>query len=979
MKYSNTTLRELSKRYKNILIKCALINAALFISFSPAISDAAPLYTDNIFENASFSNLSSEYDGGVFSTGLKNGIGPDGISLTFNGASSFTNNYAKNGGALILNKTSTTSFEGPATFTGNYTTFQYGGAIFNDGSLTFKNTASFTNNYSQATAGAIYNREGTITFKDIVSFTNNGNNTNGETVSIQGGAILNSGTIYFEKLATFTKNAAQQNGNSIFNTGNMYFNGGLIHNENGSQNAVQNNTGIDNHGVIEIIGGNVEVNNNIAIGTSGISNTGTLLIGATTNTETQETTIQPVESISFKNNSASNGSGAALNVGGNAQLYANQILFDTNTINGSYGGAIFNSGDLTINGNTNTFTNNQAHSTTDDITIKKYYQYGGGAIQNRGNTNTTTLTIGTNESLNTFENNISYQHGGAIYARAVDGAGQNSEIIINGNSVFTSNTAHYNGGAIGNFAAKTNENGLTSGGKASITFNGETTFTQNTSNGLGGAIYNNDTVTFNGATIFKENTDSLGKNDIHNDGTVTFNGDVTLDGGISGNGSVIFENGISLTAELQKTTILANSVAFNGNNSINLIVANGLANNEYDFIDATSLTGEEAVTIAENSVYNLTLNENGKINVSVKSGDELAKSINSPISSQEANALSAILTSNGEGTEKGNQITSAISNAIQNGHSAEAVQAIQDLAPSTSQVVSNIAREASATISRISSTRMDSVKGTSGGDTFEGTGIWAQGLYNHTKQDATANSNGFRANSSGLAFGVDTKISNSVLLGVGYGYMNTDADSLGHDLEVDGHNFFVYGKYQPTKWYIDAVLNYNYARYTEKKAPFAIQLRSKYDVNSYGAQVMTGYDMSYGISTEIGLRYLYIDADSYFDGVQHIRSKTDDILTAVIGAKYQKDMYKTQDLTLKPIVKLAATYDIVSDNSTANVSVLGGGNYVINSERLHRFGIEAGAGITASMGNLDLTLEYNGAFKKDYRSQSGILKARYNF
>ena len=72
-------------------------------------------------------------------------------------------------------------------------------------------------------------------------------------------------------------------------------------------------------------------------------------------------------------------------------------------------------------------------------------------------------------------------------------------------------------------------------------------------------------------------------------------------------------------------------------------------------------------------------------------------------------------------------------------------------------------------------------------------------------------------------------------------------------------------------------------------------------------------------------------------------------------------------------------YDIISDNSKANVAVLGGGNYQIDGQRLHRFGVEAGAGITASIKNLDLTLEYNGAFRQDYRSQGGMLKAKYNF
>ena len=59
--------------------------------------------------------------------------------------------------------------------------------------------------------------------------------------------------------------------------------------------------------------------------------------------------------------------------------------------------------------------------------------------------------------------------------------------------------------------------------------------------------------------------------------------------------------------------------------------------------------------------------------------------------------------------------------------------------------------------------------------------------------------------------------------------------------------------------------------------------------------------------------------------------------------------------------------------------MIGGSNYSVDGSRLHRFGVEAGLGITATVKNLDITLEYNGAFRQDYKSQGGMLKARYNF
>ncbi len=1035
MKYSNTALKELKKRYKNILIKCALINMALFLAVPSSANANTTLESRTVInENTTYNNLSvsniqstSSNNGGVFY--LEN---VQNVTLTFDGTTNFSGNSIIDGGmgGVIGNGWLSTKdsavwspftpggkivFNGETSFSNNSTNNENGaGAIFNYGigttenpDILFNEKTTFSQNKSTSTnpkniypsgGGAIHHRGGAIVFKKDASFTGNESGS-------RGGAILSIGDIIFKGATSFTDNKAGSSGGAIAALGgNITFNGQaeFINNtattgsaiaSDGEAGAItfndhatfKNNTGtavlwnngktrevyfnngatfdsntntlngtLQNAGSVYVTNGDFTLTNNTGSNGGALKNSGTILVDTT-------------GEINISNNETSSSAGAFDN-GGNVSFSASKIIFSNNKAVSNYGGAIFNNGTLNILGNENIFSNNTADETN---TTKS----GGGAIHNRSSMNTALITIGTSDSINTFESNSSNAHGGAILSRAVDGESESSKVIINGTTTFTQNKAQANGGAVWNYVAE--KNGTT--GTSTFETNGTTTFENNTAEGLGGAIYNNSLATFNGTTIFKDNSDSTGANDIYNDGTITFNGDVTLDGGISGNGSVTFAKGSNLTAELNKTTILANSVTFEGNNIFNLTIANGMAEAEYDFITSSALNGKENVNITENAIYNLELTDAGKIKVSVKSGEEIAKSIDTPISSQEANEASAILKTNGNGTDLGKQLANKISEAIQSGNSVAAIQALKDIAPSTSQVISGIAKEASTTISRISGIRMDSIKGRSGGDTLENTGLWAQGLYNHTKQDSTSSSAGFKANSHGLAIGLDKEIVKHLLLGIGYGYLHTDADSLGQDIEVDGHNFFVYGKYQPTRWYVSSVLNYNFGRYTHKKSPFGILLKSKYNVNSWGAQVLTGYALPSGFTTEIGLRYLYVDAESYFDGIQRIRSNTDDVLTAVAGVKYQHEMYRTSDFSISPTLHLAATYDLISDNSTANVLVLGGGNYRIDTKRLHRFGVEAGAGITATIGHLDLTLEYNGAFRKDYDSQGGILRARYNF
>ena len=852
----------------------------------------------------------------IAAQGSQNGLFSVGqnAQLTFSENGNFSNNTANGSGAILTN---------------------YGTVLFQG-----DDTVSFNNNTSVGNGGAVLNNRdnndssvfGKITFENEAVF--DGNSAAG------GGAIYNNGEIEFKKKATFTNNSADKGAAIYSNSGTIIFADAEFNNNTatstgiiyGSSSSLQfnnltfsGNTAKDmlfqNGGTTNILGNFLFANNTSTNGVN-IYNSGTFNI---------QNTESPIEQVKFYNNTAASSGGALSNnsTDGSFNIVSNTIEFDKNSNSANYGGAIFNASTMSLLGNTNKFTNNVSTATGSDN-----LKYGGGAIYNRG-TDINMLTVGANQnSQNIFSGNEATLNGGAYYAR---------------------------------------EN-------ATAVFNGTTTFSGNKAGNLGGAVFNRDAasvITFNGNTVFSQNTDSTGLNDIYNNGTITFNGDVTLDGGISGSGIVTFAEGTSLRAELQKTTILANTVSFEGNNQLNLTVANGLANADYDFIAADTLDGNANVTIADNAIYNLKLTDEGKINVSVKSGEEIAKTIDVPVTNTEAQTLSAVIASNGNGTSIGNKIANAISAAMQGNHASEAIKAVQELAPTTSQQVMGVAQGVNNVLSNVTGNRM-SAMGRAGGDAFIGGALWAQGLYNHTKQDDNASSDGFTANTRGFALGIDGKVNQAVTLGLGYGYTNTNADAAGKDIDVDGHNFFAYAQYQPDAWYINGMIGYSLSKYTEEKSPMGIAMKSKYDVNTYSANLTTGYDFANGITPHIGLRYILAKQDGYNDGAQYIKSDDNDLLTGVLGVKYSTNI-KAKDLTFAPNIRLAATYDFISDNSVANVNVIGGGNYQITGERLKRFGVETGVGLETTYGDWNLSLDYNGSFKKDYQSHTGMLKAKYNF
>ena len=104
-----------------------------------------------------------------------------------------------------------------------------------------------------------------------------------------------------------------------------------------------------------------------------------------------------------------------------------------------------------------------------------------------------------------------------------------------------------------------------------------------------------------------------------------------------------------------------------------------------------------------------------------------------------------------------------------------------------------------------------------------------------------------------------------------------------------------------------------------------------------------------------------------------------DYLTGVAGVKYAFEIESASELKFRPELRAAATYDFMSDAAVATVTAPGNVAYVIDADRLSRFGGEFGIGLTAQYRGLDVSLNYELDLHEDYTSQTGMLKFRYDF
>jgi len=302
--------------------------------------------------------------------------------------------------------------------------------------------------------------------------------------------------------------------------------------------------------------------------------------------------------------------------------------------------------------------------------------------------------------------------------------------------------------------------------------------------------------------------------------------------------------------------------------------------------------------------------------------------------------------------------------------------ALTDLAPTDSAVLTGITQDFNNLLDQEVSERLAS--GMNSGDIFARNRVWGQVLYNHSKQDSSHKTAGFKGDTTGLALGVDGEFENHLTLGLGYAYGISDIDSAGRNTDIKSHNFFGYGKYKPAAWFVRGMVNYGIADYKEKANIFGHRNKSKYDVDNFGARAYLGYDFSTGITPEGGMRFTHISREDYTDTLgQHVNTKDVNVWTAVLGVNYSKAV-ETYGYKWTPKARLAFTYDVSSDNSDAVVTV-GDSGYMIRGERLKRFGTEAGVGAEVSVGNWDLSVGYDLGIRSDYTSHTGMFNAKYNF
>ncbi len=321
------------------------------------------------------------------------------------------------------------------------------------------------------------------------------------------------------------------------------------------------------------------------------------------------------------------------------------------------------------------------------------------------------------------------------------------------------------------------------------------------------------------------------------------------------------------------------------------------------------------------------------------------------------------------------------------GKTAEVRQILKEVAPDTAQSGAKTATSTAKSVINVVGSRFSGGvksggsfggRGRSGGDYAAGqTSVWAQGMMNYAKLDKE---DGFNAHSNGVAAGIEANFSDSFKAGIGYAYTSGDISTERANTDVDTHTGFLYGEYKPNKAYVNGVVSYGHSKYDEKTR--LAGLTGDYDADTIAAQISAGYD--FGVLTpEAGVRFINVKMKEYTDAMgAKMKDKTQNTWTGVAGIKAAKGYHLAANpkINFTPELKVAATYDFVRDDENRTVVLPDHSSYVAKGDPMKRFGVEAGAGLTAAFGNSsEISVSYEGKFKDHYEDHTGMINLKINF
>lgn len=378
-------------------------------------------------------------------------------------------------------------------------------------------------------------------------------------------------------------------------------------------------------------------------------------------------------------------------------------------------------------------------------------------------------------------------------------------------------------------------------------------------------------------------------------------------------------NGTANFAQASKLTVSANPGDFtrtNNGTQYTLLQASSVQNNGLSVASSSSLLNVLSYSADAQTV---------KAVVAVKDNQQVQQELTG--AGATAAAATAVNTFKNEvlgGLNQNDPVFQSLANA---GTAQQLAQVSEQLKPDVNRGALDVALSGQTVINGAIFNRLtDQREGHQTG------GVWVQGLSSNMDQDGRGGNNGYSANSSGMAVGVDGRLNDTTRLGVAYSYLNSNIHSdLGNKTDVEGHALSLYGNWALQNWFVDGSLSYGHNDNDSKRHVAGTTAKGSYDSNVLAASVIGGYSFKPSqavvIEPRVAARYANVRMDGYDEkgssAALSTRSQRYEVGELGAGLRLAGNLPMGAG-KLQPEATLMAYHDLMGRSRRANLQLRGG-------------------------------------------------------
>lgn len=434
-------------------------------------------------------------------------------------------------------------------------------------------------------------------------------------------------------------------------------------------------------------------------------------------------------------------------------------------------------------------------------------------------------------------------------------------------------------------------------------------------------------------------------------------------------------NGTANFAQASKLTVSANPGDFastNDGTQYTLLQATRVQNNGLSVTSASSLLDVLSYTADAQTV---------KAVVAVKNDQQVQQDL-AGVGAGAASALAVNRFKNGvlSTLSQDDQVFQALANA---GTAQQLAQVGDQLKPDVNRGALDVALSGQSVVNGAIFNRLTDQR-----ESHQVGGVWVQGLSSNMDQDGRGGNNGYSANSSGMAVGVDGRLNDTTTLGVAYSYLNSNLHSdLGNKTDVEGHALSLYGNWALQNWFVDGSLSYGHNENDSKRHIAGTTAKGSYDSNVLSASVIGGYSFKPSqavvIEPRVAARYSNVRMDGYDEkgssAALSTRSQRYEVGELGAGVRLAGNLPMGAG-RLQPEATLMAYHDLMGDRVAQTSSFVGGGSaFTVTGASVARDSYEASVGVNYNVSDFTVGASYTRQARSGFDADGVMLKARYAF